>query len=327
VVTTTIDKLLVTEGVDNAVGFAGYSALTSSTGPNVATIFASLAPYDERKAKGISFEQLLAQLRADMATIDNASIRVVNPPPVRGLGYAGGFRMMLQDQNGRGLDTLAAAGEELAGTANQTPGLSRVFMLFDTRTPQLYLDVDRVRAEQLGVPVENVFEALEVYFGSAFINDFNFLGRTFQVTAQADSEFRRSPRDLLNLRTRNRAGDPVPLGSIAASREPGSKCFCKSATSSRVCSGCRHLTVWITLRSAFINAPTNFSLATSMPNTTRSLSAYSPISCQFTLLTSVIRYLCLPMGTPPTSWCDVLCFYRSIFPPGFSRVPIFFLYS
>ncbi len=215
VVTTAIDKLLATEGVNNTVGFAGFSALTSSTGPNVATIFASFAPHDERKAKGISFEQLLAQLRANMATIDEASIRVINPPPVRGLGYAGGFRMMLQDQNGRGLDTLAAAGEELAATANQTPGLSRVFMLFDTRTPQLYLDVDRVRAEQLGVPVENVFEALEVYFGSAFINDFNFLGRTFQVTAQADSEFRRSPRDLLSLRTRNRAGEPVPLGSVA----------------------------------------------------------------------------------------------------------------
>jgi len=122
---------------------------------------------------------------------------------------------MLQDQNGRGLDTLAAAAADMAGTANQTPGLSRVFTLFATRTPQLYLDVDRVRAEQLGVPVEDVFEALEVYFGSTFVNDFNFLGRTFQVTAQADADFRRSPRDLLSLRTRNRTGEAVPLGSVA----------------------------------------------------------------------------------------------------------------
>ena len=216
VVTTAINKLLAIEGVQNTVGFAGFSALSSSSGPNVATLFASFAPYDEREAKGIRFEQLLAQLRVAMAAIDEASIRVINPPPVRGLGYAGGFRMMLQDRSGRGLDTLAAAAGDMAGTANRTPGLSRVFTLFDTGTPQLYLDVDRVRAEQLGVPVENVFEALEVYFGSAFINDFNFLGRTFRVTAQADADFRRSPRDLLNLRTRNRGGESVPLGSVAA---------------------------------------------------------------------------------------------------------------
>ena len=215
VVTTAIDKLLAFEDVKTTVGFVGFSALTSSTGPNVATMFVAFTPHKERAAKGIHFEPLLEQLRATLATIDDASMLVMNPPPVRGLGYAGGFRMMVQDQNGRGLDTLAASAGEIAGTANQTPGLSRVFSLFDTRTPQLYLDVDRVRAEQLGVPVENVFEALEVYFGSTFINDFNFLGRTFQVTAQADADFRRSPRDLLNLRTRNRAGESVPLGAVA----------------------------------------------------------------------------------------------------------------
>jgi multidrug efflux pump subunit AcrB len=123
--------------------------------------------------------------------------------------------MMLQDRNGRGLPTLAAAAGDMVGAANQTPGLSRVFSLFETDTPQLYLDVDRVRAEQLGVPASNIFEALEIYFGSAYVNDFNFLGRTFQVTAQADADFRRSERDLLALRTRNRAGEPVPLGAVA----------------------------------------------------------------------------------------------------------------
>tara|TARA_R110001599_G_scaffold353861_1_gene600714 strand:- start:47793 stop:50960 length:3168 start_codon:yes stop_codon:yes gene_type:complete len=215
VVNRAIEKLLAIESVEKTVAFAGFSALTSSTGPNVATMFVAFVPHAERKAKGVRFEQLLTQLRTTLATIDEASLLVINPPPVRGLGYAGGFRMMLQDKNGRGLDTLAAAAADMASTANQTPGIARVFTLFDTRTPQLYLDVDRVRAEQLGVPVENVFEALEVYFGSAFINDFNFLGRTFQVTAQADAEFRRSPRDLLSLRTRNRTGEAVPLGSVA----------------------------------------------------------------------------------------------------------------
>ncbi len=215
VISQTIDKLLAVEGVKNAVGFAGFSALTSSTGPNVATLFASFVPYAERKAMGINFDELLARLRTSMATIDEASVLVVNPPPVRGLGYAGGFRMMLQDRSGRGLDLLAATTADMVGAANQTAGLSRVFSMFETRTPQLYLDVDRVRAEQLGVPVENVFEAMEIYFGSAFVNDFNFLGRTFQVTAQADAEFRRSPRDLLSLRTRNSTGQPVALGAVA----------------------------------------------------------------------------------------------------------------
>jgi len=210
-----IDRLLATKDVTNAVAFAGYSVLTSSTGPNVASIFVSLAPWDERESNGTGFEQLLARIRGATATIDDASVLVINPPPVRGIGNASGFRMMLQDRHGRGLDTLAAATGDIVSAANQTPGLSRVFSLFETATPQLYLDVDRDRAEQLGVPVENIFEALEVYFGSTFVNDFNFLGRTFRVTAQADSEFRRSPRDLLNLRTRNTSGEAVPLGSVA----------------------------------------------------------------------------------------------------------------
>ena len=216
VVTEVIDKLLGVEEVVNVVGFAGFSALTASSGPNVATLFASFAPYEEREAKGISFDELLAQLRASMATVHDASVLVINPPPVRGLGYAGGFRMMLQDRGGRGLDLLATTAADIAEAANQTPGLARVFTLFEARTPQLYLDVDRVRAEKLGVPVENVFEALEIYFGSAFVNDFNFLGRTFRVTAQADADFRRSPRDLLSLRTRNREGEAVPLGALAS---------------------------------------------------------------------------------------------------------------
>ena len=216
VLTRAIDKLLAIEGVSRTVAFAGFSAMTYTNAPNTATMFAAFAPYEERQARGIEFDQLLGRIRTEVATIDEASILVINPAPVRGIGNASGFRMMLQDRNGRGLDTLAAATADMVAAANQTAGLARVFTLFETSTPQLYLDVDRVRAEQLGVPVENVFEALEVYFGSAFINDFNFLGRTFQVTAQADAEFRRSPTDLLSLRTRNRSGEAVPLGAVAS---------------------------------------------------------------------------------------------------------------
>jgi multidrug efflux pump subunit AcrB len=137
---------------------------------------------------------------------------------VRGVGNAGGFELMIQDRRGRGVDVLASSASDLAAAGNQTPGLSRVYTLFEANTPQLYLDIDRVRAQKLGVPLSNIFEALEIYFGSSFVNDFNFLGRTFRVTAQADAPYRQSQGDLLNLRTQNRFGESVPLGSVATAK-------------------------------------------------------------------------------------------------------------
>lgn len=210
-----VDKLLDIKGVTNSVGFAGFSGATFTNAPNAAAIFPVFASFEEREALGVSFNDLIGQMRAAMATIDDAFVLVIPPPPVRGIGNAGGFRMMVQDRRGRGLDTLAAATYDMVGAANQTEGLTSVFTLFETATPQLYLDIDRVRAQKLGVPISNVFETLEVYFGSSFVNDFNYLGRTFRVTAQADAEYRQSPRDLLNLRTRNRFDEAVPLGSVA----------------------------------------------------------------------------------------------------------------
>lgn len=210
-----IDRLLSIEGVSNAVAFAGFSGATFTNAPNAAAIFPVFEPFAVREDLGIGFDELLGEMRSAMAGIDDAFVLVIPPPPVRGIGNAGGFRMMVQDRRGRGTETLAQATFDLVGAANETPGLANVFTLFETSTPQLYLDIDRVRAQQLGVPIENVFGALEVYFGSAFVNDFNYLGRTFRVTAQADAAFRQSPRDLLNLRTRNRFGEAVPLGSVA----------------------------------------------------------------------------------------------------------------
>lgn len=215
VVSEATNKLLAIEGITNSVGFAGFSGATFTNAPNAAAIFPVFDSFASRTDAGIEFNGLLNQMRQAMAEIDEAFVLVIQPPSVRGIGNAGGYRLMVQDRRGRGLDTLAAATYEMVAAANQTPGLANVFTLFETSTPQLYLDIDRVRAEKLGVPVSNVFEALEVYFGSSFVNDFNFLGRTFRVTAQADSEKRESPRDLLNLRTQNRFGESVPLGSVA----------------------------------------------------------------------------------------------------------------
>ncbi len=209
-------RLMAMEGVDNAVAFAGFAGATFTNASNAAAIFPVLSPFDKRRAAGLDYDTLLARMRAELGQIQEAFIVVIPPPPVRGIGNAGGFRMMIQDRIGRGLDVLEQSTWALAGAANQAPETASVFTFFENSTPQLYLDIDREKAERLGVPVEAVFEALEVYIGSVFINDFNFLGRTFQVRAQADSGFRINREDALRLRVRNKDGDMVPIGAVAS---------------------------------------------------------------------------------------------------------------
>src|SRR5690606_33929512 len=160
------------------------------------------------------YQTILADMRQKMSAIEEAYVVVIPPPPVNGIGNAGGFRMMIQDRQGHGIEALKNATYELAGAANQEPALANVFSFFNTGTPQLYFDIDRVRAEKLGIPVAEVFSALEIYLGSAFVNDFNYLGRTFRVTAQADAPYRLTPDDISRIRVRNKKGEMVPMGSI-----------------------------------------------------------------------------------------------------------------
>jgi len=211
--------ILETPGVFHAVPFAGLDGATFTNAPNAGAIFAGLAPFAEREAKGLSADRVLADLRQRLGTIREAFIIVIPPPPVRGIGNAGGFKLMVQDKRGRGLEALEAATQDLVAAGNQTPGLVGVFSLFNTRTPKLYADIDRVKAEILGVPADKVFEALEVYLGSAYVNDFNYLGHTYRVTAQADGQFRQDPRNIANLKTRNDSGQMVPIGSVATFRD------------------------------------------------------------------------------------------------------------
>jgi HAE1 family hydrophobic/amphiphilic exporter-1 len=211
--------ILETEGVVHAVPFAGFDGATFTNAPNAGAIFSALAPFEERAATGRSADAILANLNARLSTIQEAFIITVAPPPVRGIGTAGGFKMMVQDRRGRGLEALETATQELAAAATQTPGLAGVFSLFNTSTPKVFADIDRVKAEMLGVTPEQVFETLEVYIGSTYVNDFNLLGRTFRVTAQADGGFRQEVRDVANLKTRSARGDMVPLGSVATFRD------------------------------------------------------------------------------------------------------------
>lgn len=210
-------KLLAIDGIENTVGFSGFSAATQANASNAAAIFPTLEPFDVREAKGLNQQVLLNNVRATMATIKDAMVVVFPPPPVRGIGSAGGFRMMIQDRGGRGLDVLESAALSLVGEANkpENPATSSAYTFFNTNTPQLYLDIDRSKAERLNIPVELVFEALEVYLGSVFVNDFNYLGRTYQVTAQADATHRLTAEDALKIRVRSDDGKMVPIGSFA----------------------------------------------------------------------------------------------------------------
>ena len=210
---------LGTPGVAHAVQFAGFDGATFTNAPNAGAIFTPLTPFAERAAEGLSADHILAELSRRYGAIQEAFIIVIQPPPVRGIGTGGGFKMMVQDRRGRGLQALEAATRELVAAANQTPGLSRVFSLFNTGTPKIFADIDRVKAEMLGVTPEQVFEALEVYIGSTYVNDFNLLGRTFRVTAQADAPFRKELRDVTQLKTRSSQGAMVPLGSVATFRD------------------------------------------------------------------------------------------------------------
>jgi HAE1 family hydrophobic/amphiphilic exporter-1 len=207
--------MLDTPGITHVVPIAGLDAATFTNASNAAAIFAILAPFDERAKSGLSAGAVLADLNRRLATIQEALIIPIAPPPVRGIGTAGGWKMMIEDKRGRGLGALEAATNDIATAANQVPGLMRVFTTFNTRTPSVYADIDRVRAAMLGVPADQVFEALEVYLGSAYVNDFNYLGRTYRVTTQADGEFRGDLNAIGRLKARNAAGRMVPISSVA----------------------------------------------------------------------------------------------------------------
>ncbi len=199
----------------HAVNLVGFSGATRTNASNSGAVFVVLKPFEERAGKPeLSAQSIQKALLAKFSTIQDAMVLVVAPPPVRGIGSAGGFRMMVQDRAGAGPAALQQAVGAMMAKAAQTPGLSQVFSMFETSTPQLYLDIDRVKAQMLGVNVTDVFTALQTYLGSAYVNDFNLLGRTFRVTAQADSDFRTNSKDVLKIRVRNSAGDAVPLGTF-----------------------------------------------------------------------------------------------------------------
>lgn len=215
VVQRATNLILEHPGVAHTAGFAGFDAATFTNAPNSGAIFFTFEEFEDLAALGLTQNDILQQVQGSLFQIKEAFIFIVAPPPVRGIGSAGGWKMYVQDTRGRGLRALESVAQELSGQANQTEGLTQAFTLFNTSTPRVFADIDRVKAEQLGVTPDQIFETLEVYLGSAFVNDFNFLGRTFRVTAQADGVFRDQQRDVENLRTRTASGGMMPIGSVA----------------------------------------------------------------------------------------------------------------
>ena len=215
-----VEMALQVPGVVHAVNFAGFSGATFTNAPNSGAIFLALEPFEERaRDKKKSAAAIQAALFQRFAAIQEGLVVVVMPPPVRGIGTSGGFRMMVEDRGGAGPQALQGAVYAMMGRAAQTPGLTQVFSLFEASTPQLYLDIDRTKVEMLGVNVGDVFGALQTYLGSSYVNDFNLLGRVFRVTAQADAGFRLDPKDVLKIRVRNASGETVPIGSFSSVRD------------------------------------------------------------------------------------------------------------
>jgi len=210
---------LDTPGISHIAVFAGLSGATRTQASNSAALFPVFDEPEVRLKKGLNAQVITNELRKRLAAIEGAFIIVIPPPPIPGIGTGGGFTMRIQDRQGRGPELLAAATDELVAAARKAPGLTSVFSPFSANTPQVFVDIDRIKAQKLGVPIQNVTDAIETYFGSTYVNDFNILGRTYHVTAQADLRFRKETADLARLRTRNANGDMVMLGSVVDFRD------------------------------------------------------------------------------------------------------------
>lgn len=209
-----------TEGVYHTISVPGYSILTGTNIPNVGGMFVILEPFEERSGHPAkSATRVAAELRQQFREIQEAQTVVLGAPPIDGLGSTGGFKMQVMDRGGAGLDALQGAVANVAGKGNSQPGLVGLFSSFSASQPQLYVDVDRVKAKKQGVSLNDVFDTLQVYLGSAYVNDITLFNRNWQVNVQADSRYRLRPEDVGKLRVRNSAGDMVPLETMITVRD------------------------------------------------------------------------------------------------------------
>jgi hydrophobe/amphiphile efflux-1 (HAE1) family protein len=207
---------LKTPGVRGAFTVAGLNVLSSSNSSAAGVMFTPLLPFDQRVGKSeMTAPAIAARLKDEFANIPEALVLVFPPPPVRGVGSAGGFKMMIEDSSGQGTpQQLQAVTAQVIEEASKRKELAALFSSFRAGVPQIYGNVDRVKAKQQKVAVTDIFLALQVYLGGLYVNDFNYLGRTWHVTAQADAPFRAKASDVARLQTRNADGQMVPLNAV-----------------------------------------------------------------------------------------------------------------
>jgi multidrug efflux pump subunit AcrB len=209
-------------GVKHTLVIAGQSILLGANAPNFGSMYVMLDEFQDRTKPELSGEAIADKVRGTLETeIINGSIGVFHAPPVEGLGTAGGFRIVIEDRGDVGMQGLQAAADEAVARGNQTEGLTGMFTSFRANTPWLYIDIDRPLATTKGVSMAEVFDALQVYLGSLYINDFNRFGRTWQVNVQGDAQFRARVEDLKRVKFRNDRGQMVPLGALAKFEERG----------------------------------------------------------------------------------------------------------
>src|SRR5712671_3020475 len=201
-------------GVANAVSFPGLSINGFTNSPNSGIVFTPLKPFDERTGRGQSAAEIAAALNQKFAGIQDAYIAIFPPPPVQGLGTIGGFRLQVEDRGSAGFEELYKQSQNLIAKGNATPGLAGLFSSFQINVPQIRADVDREKAKSQGVDLQNLYDTMQIYLGSLYANDFNRFGRTYQVNVQAEPEFRLQAEDIVKLKTRNAAGEMIPLSSF-----------------------------------------------------------------------------------------------------------------
>lgn len=201
-------------GVIDAIAFPGLNINGFTNSPNSAVIFVGLDTFETRDSAELSANAIAGALNQKFSAIEDAFIAIFPPPPVAGLGTIGGFRLQIQDRANLGYEELYKVTMQVMMKAWQTPELAGVFSSYQVNVPQLELDIDRTKAKQQGVPMDEVFQTLQAYMGSVYVNDFNQFGRTYQVNLQADEQFRQTPEQIGQIKVRNNQGEMVPLSSF-----------------------------------------------------------------------------------------------------------------
>ncbi|MEA3163758.1 MAG: multidrug efflux pump, partial [Verrucomicrobiota bacterium] len=203
-------------GIDHTIAISGYSILTGSTQSNCCTIFVILKPFHDRTSPSQSLYAIMGAIAERTGGIQEAAVSTFPPPAVQGIGSVGGFQLEVEDRGHLGLSELQAVTNQLMGAAYVQPTLTQVFSSLRTEVPQLYVDIDRTKVQRLGISLPTVFDALQTYLGASYVNDFNFLGRTFQVNVQANAAARAQADQIGRLYTRNQNGNMVPFSTIAS---------------------------------------------------------------------------------------------------------------